>query len=407
MALSVRKIAVITVGRSDFGILKPVLAAMSAQAELSPLLWVTGAHLSEQHGGTVREIEKDGIQIARRIPVHMPQQDAAVTAGAIDVAAAMSEIVAKFGLAYAAHQPDIVFALGDRYEMLAAVVASVPFNIPVAHLHGGEVSYGAIDEVFRHAITKMAHIHFAATPAYANRIIAMGEEPWRVHWTGAPALDSALTRPLPSRAELQQQFGFDLSTPPVLVTFHAETRDPGMASQHVEELLAALAALDKPIVFTAPNADPGGISIRAALTAFVADRDNAWLVESLGSEGYFAMLREAAVAVGNSSSGLIETACFELPTVNVGHRQDGRIAGRNVIHAPCERGAISGALARALDPDFRKGLHGMKNPYGRGGAATRIVDVLKSVDINPALLRKRFHDVAWAGAEKYVSGDPA
>jgi len=381
-----RNVFVVTVGRSDFGLYRPILDRMEREPGISYGLVVSGAHLAKGAGATVSEIRAENRPIVAEIP--LPQTET----GQAGMSHAMGAIIEGCASLFERSRPDMLLVLGDRFEMFAATSAAVPFNIPIAHIHGGELSFGAIDDVFRHAMTKMSHLHFAATREYADRIVRMGEEPWRVVVSGAPGLDSALNAQLPDRATLSSRFGIPLDEAPVLVTFHPVTRLAGEEEAQVAALLEALGAIDRPIVFTAPNADGGSGTIRAAIERFVDARPNAYLVENFGSLNYLAMLREAAAVVGNSSSGLIETPAFHLPTVNIGERQDGRTRAANVIDVPTTSSAIAKGMEQALDPGFRAGLAGLINPYGDGNAAERIVDVLKTTPLDSRLIAKRFHD---------------
>lgn len=381
-----RSILIPTVGRSDFGIARQIMNRIAHTPGMTYSLLVSGAHLSEAGGMTVREIEAESRPIAGRIP--LPDSHESEAATAVAMGAALSGAAQYL----AERQPDMMLIIGDRFEMAAIASAAVPFNIPLAHVHGGEVSSGAIDDVFRHAITKMSHLHFAATEEYARRIVRMGEEPWRVRVSGAPALDNLRLAELPDRRTLAERFRLDLSRPPIIVTFHPVTRQPGEAGRQVEALIAALRRFDRPVVVTAPNADAESGLIRTALLRFVESRPNARFVESFGALNYLAMLREAAAVVGNSSSGLIEAPAFCLPTVNIGDRQSGRTRAASVIDVRAEADAIADAIAKALDPAFRSSLVGMANPYGDGHAAERIVEVLQAVPLDERLKAKPFYD---------------
>ena len=318
--------------------------AIQAEPGLELMLVVAGAHLSPALGLTVNEIEADRRNIGAR--VEMPLDDDTGTSCAI----AMGRGTIGFAQAYAQLRPDILLVLGDRYEMHAAAAAAVPMNIPMAHIHGGELTFGAIDDSFRHSITKMAHLHFVTTKDYGRRVIAMGEEPWRVTVSGAPSLDKLARQKLPDRQAIEQRFSIPLDPAPLLVTYHPETRQQ-IAGYGIEELLAALAGTDRPMVFSAPNADPGQQAVRTAIDAFMRGRANAYFVENFGYEYYFGMLASAAAMVGNSSSGLVEAPSFRLPTVNIGDRQKGRTRAANVLDTPAERSAIAKALTTALSPD--------------------------------------------------------
>jgi UDP-hydrolysing UDP-N-acetyl-D-glucosamine 2-epimerase len=280
--------------------------------------------------------------------------------------------------------------LGDRFEMLAAATAALPFNIPLAHLHGGESTEGLIDEAIRHALTKMSHLHFVSTEAYARRVAQMGESPERIFVSGAPGLDNVKEVKVASLEDINQRLRLRLRKPFALVTHHPVTLQPERSSAEVEELLAALEGEEMDLLFTRPNADTHHRAVLERMSGFVAGCDRAAMVTNLDTPDYFSLMAAAAVMIGNSSSGIIEAASFHLPVVNIGDRQRGRIAGRNVLHSSAERGAIRRAIAQARQLDLRD----LANPYGDGRAAERIVAQLRAVKLGPELLVKRFHDLA-------------
>ena len=383
-----RTIGVVTVARSDYGHLVPLLEALRDTPGITLQLYVAGAHLSPRFGETVSAIEADGWPISARVET-IGASDAAV-----EVAAGTGAGVAGFARAFAAGRPDLIVVLGDRAEMLAAAVAALPLAIPVAHLHGGEVTEGAIDEQARHAITKLAHLHFPAAEPYARRIRQMGEEPWRVHCVGAPGLDRFARGAAMPREELARRIGLPLRRPTLLVTFHPVTLEPGEAGGHSAELAGALEMVDGDVVITYPGADAAHDAVIRRLEALAATRPGTRMIPALGEDGYRALLQEADVMVGNSSSGLIEAPSFGLPVVNVGIRQQGRLRAANVIDVGHGREEIAAGIRRALAPGFRAGLRGLVNPYGDGNAAPRIARVLREVELGPRLARKRFVDLA-------------
>jgi UDP-hydrolysing UDP-N-acetyl-D-glucosamine 2-epimerase len=280
--------------------------------------------------------------------------------------------------------------LGDRYETLAAASAALPFNIPIAHIHGGALTEGATDDAIRHAISKMSHLHFVAARAYAQRLRRLGEERWRITVSGAPGLDAVRRLARMSPAELEGDLGVPIGSATLLVTYHPETLDPDRA--HVAELLAALDRIDAPIVITSPNADPGRGAIQRAIETFVRRGPDRVLVANLGQRRYLSLLAAVGAMVGNSSSGIIEAPSFHLPVVNIGGRQRGRLRARNVIDAPARRGDIERAIRRALSPRWRRSLRGLRNPYGDGSAPRRIAAVLARTPLDGRLLVKRFAD---------------
>ena len=383
-----RTIGVVTVARSDYGIYQPVLQALRAHPEMEPHLVVGGMHLSPEFGLTVREIEADGFPIRERVEMLLSSDSPEGIGKAIGLG------TIGFAQVYARFRPDLLLTLGDRFEMYAAVLAALPFKIPVAHLHGGEVTEGAMDEALRHSITKLSHLHFVATEEYGRRVRQMGEEPWRVIVSGAPSLDGIGSLDAVPASELESRFGLDLTIPPLVVTYHPVTLEYERTTWQVEQLLAALKRVGLPIVFTAPNADVAGRAVAALIRDFVASHPKARFVVNLGRRGYFGLMRLAAAMVGNSSSGIIEAASFQLPVVNVGTRQRGRVRAANVIDVDNEAEAITAGVARAVSSEFRRGLAGLKNPYGDGKAAERIADTLGKVPLDDSLIMKRFYDLA-------------
>lgn len=381
-----RTVGVVTVARSDYGHLVPVLQEIQAAPDLELGVYVAGSHLATRFGRTVTAVETDGWPIAERIEMLLDSD----TPGAI--AASTGIGVAGFARAFARRRPDLLVVLGDRFEMLSAAVAALPFALPVAHLHGGELTEGAIDEQIRHAITKLSHLHFAAAEPYARRLVQMGEEPWRVHCCGAPGLDRLLRLARLSREALAERVGLPLRRPTLLVTFHPVTLEYADTAMHADELAAALSKVDGDVIATYPGADTAGQTIIERLEALTASRPGTRLVKSLGDEVYASLLREVDVMVGNSSSGIIEAPSFGLPVVNIGSRQRGRLRAANVIDVGYGRDEILDGIRRVIEPGFRHGLRGLANPYGDGKAAPRIVGVLREVELGPRLIQKRFAD---------------
>src|SRR5216117_864473 len=345
-----RRIGVVTVSRSDYGHLRSVLDGIRRAPDLELILFVAGMHLAPEFGDTLREIEADGFPIAARIEM-LEKTDTPEA-----VAVSTGRGVEGFARAFAGRRPELVVVLGDRFEMLAAAVAALPFALPVAHIHGGEASEGAMDNQIRHAITKLAHLHFASAPEHARRIAAMGEEAWRIHMVGAPGLDRLRTVELLSRDEVAGALGLPSPGPWLLVTFHPVTLEYGDTAAHVDELLAALDKVDATLVVTYPNADTAGRTIIQRLEEFAAWSPRVRLARSLGDRLYLSLLRHADAMVGNSSSGLIEAPSFALPVVNVGGRQQGRLRGANVVDVGPDRDEILRSVQTALAPGFRRRL---------------------------------------------------
>ena len=385
-----RTIAAVTVARSDYGIYLPILRRIQTDPDLRLYLLVSGMHLSPEFGLTVKTIEADGFEIGERVQMLL----AADTPEAI--AKSLGLAVIGFAQAYARRRPDILLVLGDRFDMYAAALAALPFTIPVAHIHGGELTEGAIDDALRHSLTKVSHLHFTATEEYARRVRQLGEEPWRITVSGAPALDQLRTMRLLTRAELAKGHAVDLTAAPLLVTWHPTTLEYEQVQWQTRELLAALAEAALPVLFTLPNADTNGRLIIRLIEEYVLTHGSAQKVDNLGTQAYWSVMAVAAAMVGNSSSGLIEAPSFKLPVVNVGTRQKGRLRAANVIDVGYERTAIAEGIRRATTSDFRAGLHGLVNPYGDGAAAERIVARLKSVETGDRLIRKTFCDAGVA-----------
>ena len=382
-----RTIGVVTVSRSDYGIYLPILRKVQADPELRLHLIVAGTHLSPEFGLTVKAIEADGFEIAERVEMLLSSDTPE------GIVKSMGLGLIGFAQSYARFRPDILLVLGDRFEMHAAALAALPFRIPVAHIHGGEITQGATDDALRHSITKLSHLHFVATEEYARRVMQMGEEPWRVIVSGAPGLDNLKSVQYLSRQELEALLGLRLDRDPLLVTYHPVTLEYERTEWQVSELLNALEAFDKPMIFTLPNADVSGRVILGMLESFVKRKPTARLVENLGTQGYFSVMAVAAVMVGNSSSGIVEAPSFKLPVVNIGTRQQGRIREKNVLDVGYSHAEIRAAIAKAVSPDFRAGLKGLINPYGDGHAVERIVRKLKEMKPGDELLVKGFYNM--------------
>lgn len=383
-----RTIGVVTTSRADYGIYLPVLKRLSREPQLDIRLFVTGIHLSPDFGRTVEDIEKDGFAIQEKVEMLLASDTPE------GVAKSMGLGTLGFAQAFSRWKPDILVVLGDRFEMHAAVVAALPFIIPVAHIHGGEQTEGAIDEAMRHSITKMSHLHFVATEEYAHRVIQMGEEAWRVIISGAPSLDNLNGFVPLLLAELEARVGMALPERGfLLVTFHPVTSEYERAGEQTDNLLAALASIEMPVVFTLPNADTAGREVRKRIRKFVEKTPSTREVENLGTHGYFSLMARAAAMVGNSSSGLLEAPSFKLPVVNVGTRQLGRVRAANVLDCSYGKKDIVDTLHIALSLKFRTSLVGLVNPYGDGNAADRIVTRLKEIDLDKNLLIKHFCDL--------------
>lgn len=379
---TVRTIGVVTVSRSDYGLYLPILKRISEDANLNLKLFASGTHLSREHGSTYKCIENDGFKIIEWIETTGTSD----TPESISISMGMGTI--GFAKAFQKHNIDILLVLGDRYEMHAAVISALPFRIPVAHIHGGEITKGAIDNLLRNSITKLSHIHFAATEISKQNIINMGEEPWRVLISGAPALDNLQTMSLLDSNTLFSKLNVNCTRKPLIVTYHPVTLEYEQTEWQTKQLLQALRAFKLPIIFTMPNADTYGSIIRDSFKIFTKEHPNSVIFENLGTQDYFSLMANAAAMVGNSSSGIVEAPTLELPTVNIGSRQSGRERAKNVIDVSYEQSDIIAGIKKALSTPFKKSLEGISNPYAHGNASTLIVNKLKTVELDEHLVMK-------------------
>ncbi len=374
---AVRRIVYVTGTRADFGLMRRTLQAIHQDARLELELCVTGTHLLSEFGRTVSEIEATGLTILARIPVTLDGSSGATMARALAAELdGMVEVLDRCA-------PDIVLVLGDRGEMLAAAIAALHLNIPVVHIHGGELS-GTVDEPVRHAISKLSHYHFTSTEGARERLIRMGEHSTNVFVTGAPGLDGLNDGVCADRDRLCRSYGFDANAPIALMVFHPVVQDARDAGRQARVLVDALQDRQLQVLCLMPNSDAGGALVRAELEA-LAGCDGFVLLTHLPRDEYLLCLASVDVLVGNSSSGIIEAASFGLPVVNVGDRQCGRERSGNVIDVPVSYEAISEAIARAL----AVGRAPCVNVYGDGQAAHRIVDHLATLPLDPTLLHKR------------------
>jgi UDP-N-acetylglucosamine 2-epimerase (non-hydrolysing)/GDP/UDP-N,N'-diacetylbacillosamine 2-epimerase (hydrolysing) len=375
-----RRIAVVTTSRADYSHLYWPLRELATQPGVELGVLTLGAHLSPEFGSTIQEIERDGFPIQAHIECLLSSDS--------DTGMAKTIGVAMLGLADALTRwrPDLLLLIADRYEMLAPASVAVALRIPIAHIEGGEVSQGAIDDQVRNALTKMAHIHFTSTPMARRRVIAMGEEPRRVTRAGAPSLDHVRRSALLSRADLEAKLALALTPPTLLVAYHPVTilRE---TTVEANALFSALAQAPGQVLFVYPNSDAGSHALIERTRALAATRPHTQIFVNLDAVTYWSLLGQVDALIGNSSSGIMEAASFALPAVNVGMRQQGRERARNVIDAPAETAAILGAIAQALAPEFRQSLRGMENPYGDGTAAETIARVLTTVPLEDLLIK--------------------
>ncbi|HYK35474.1 UDP-N-acetylglucosamine 2-epimerase [Alloacidobacterium sp.] len=377
-----KTIAVVTTSRADYSHLYWPLKDLQSYPDVELKLIALASHLSPEFGSTVREIEADGFPIAAKLECLLSSDT--------DIGMAKSIGLGVLSLADALGQmrPDLLLLIADRYEMLAPASVALALRIPIAHIEGGEISEGAIDDAVRNALTKMSHIHFTSTELARQRVIGMGEEPWRVHRAGAPSLDHLRRSRLLTREELEQKLNLDLTQQSILITYHPVTilRD---TTSEADALFAALGQLPNQLIFSYPNADAGSRILIERAEAFLKDRGNGRIFVNLGAVTYWSLLQHVRLMLGNSSSGIMETGSFALPTVNVGMRQQGREHGPNVLHAQPSVESILDKIQEAQSPAFLQTIKGMTNPYGDGHAADRIVRVLTTLPPPEQLLLKR------------------
>ena len=382
------RLLVLTGTRAEYGLLHPLLTRLRDHPGFDLRLLATGTHLSPHHGMTVGEIEADGFRVDERAEILL------ATDSESGVAKSMGLAVILFSEAFVRQAPDAIVLLGDRFEVLAAAVAAAALRIPIVHLEGGHLTTGAIDDAMRHAVTKLAHLHFTAAEAYARRLRQMGEAADRVHAVGSTGLDNILTVERWSRERLAADTGFAFRSPCLLATFHPATLEQGLSpGEQVETLLDAVAAMPEvSVLFTMPNADAGGREVGDRILRFAADHpERCRVVTSLGRVRYVSAMALVDAVVGNSSSGLIEGPSFGIGTVNIGSRQDGRLRAASVVDCALDSTAIADAVRQVLSPEFRQGPARAGNPFGDGRAAERIVTVLERTDF-ATLLDKRFVD---------------
>jgi UDP-hydrolysing UDP-N-acetyl-D-glucosamine 2-epimerase len=379
-----RRICIVTGSRADFDLYQPLLAALDDATEFAVEIAITGMHFSPEHGSTVQQVEKLGLPISGRVETLLGGDTPT------SIAKSCGRGVIGFSDLWCHDPPDLVFVLGDRYEMFAAAQAAYLRGLPIAHIAGGDVTIGSLDDGLRHAISKFSHVHFPSNPDAARRLARLGEEPSRIHAVGSPALDAMVNFKALPIAAIEQRLNWRWRTKTLLITMHPDTSG---GRRDVDELSATLEALDAMgpeigLVLTLPNADAGGRAAAAAMLEFADIRDNAVARPSLGRELYLSCMSHCAAVVGNSSSGLYEAPSFSIPTVNIGYRQDGRARARSVIDVAAEPGKILDALKQAL----MRGKQSTENPFGDGRAVERILSVLRGLGDFRDLTAKRFHD---------------
>lgn len=381
-----QKVAVFTGTRAEYGLLFWLLKDIQSDPDLALQLLVSGMHLSPEFGETYQQIEKDGFKIDEKIEILLSSDSAVGTAKSMGLG------VLGFSDALARLQPDVLVILGDRFEALAAAQTAMIMRIPIVHLHGGEITEGAYDDAIRHAITKLSYLHGTSTDEYRQRVIQLGEAPERVQNVGAIGLDHLKRADFMSVDELAQSLEFPLTKPFFLVTYHPVTLGDEAPEASFQALLDALEAFpEHQVILTYPNADDGGRRIIPMLEAYAASQPERVLaIPSLGQVRYLSAVKHATAVVGNSSSGIIEVPAFDVPTVDIGARQKGRLAAKSVLHCEANHADIERAMLSAVARDYKEPTEAIDNPYGQGNTSGKVIEMIKTLDFNPC---KTFHDL--------------
>lgn len=381
-----QKVAVFTGTRAEYGLLFWLLKDIQSDPDLELQLLVSGMHLSPEFGETYQQIEKDGFKIDEKIEILLSSDSAVGTAKSMGLG------VLGFSDALARLQPDVLVILGDRFEALAAAQTAMIMRIPIVHLHGGEITEGAYDDAIRHAITKLSYLHGTSTDEYRQRVIQLGEAPERVQNVGAIGLDHLKRADFMSVSELTESLNFSLTKPFFLVTYHPVTLGDEAPEASFQALLDALEAFpEHQVILTYPNADDGGRRIIPMLEAYAASQPERVLaIPSLGQVRYLSAVKHATAVIGNSSSGIIEVPAFDVPTVDIGARQKGRLAAKSVLHCEATQADIERAIQSAVARDYKEPTEAIDNPYGQGNTSGKVIEMIKTLDFNPC---KTFHDL--------------
>ncbi len=383
-----RKICIVTGTRADWGLLSPVAQELNRRSDVELQIIATNMHLSEKYGSTWHEIENDGLHITRMVPMAVEGDGAASTVNA------MSQCMSGMAQVFDELRPHLLLILGDRYEMLAVASTALIFGIPIAHIAGGAVSQGAYDESIRHSITKMSHIHLTETEAYRRRVIQLGENPARVHNVGAMGVYNITHMQYPSREELEQELGTSIPEGTLLCTFHPATLDSVPPRTQCENLLRALDRFPhNKVIFTYPNNDTNGEVIIELINAYAdAHPERVAVFPSLGMRRYLSALHLVAAVVGNSSSGIVEVPSMGIPTLNIGIRQQGRLAAESVVNCGVDEQQIADGLHKVLSPEWREHCRKVANPYEQPDTLQKIVDAVCSTPLND-IITKPFYDL--------------
>ena len=382
-----RKICVITGTRAEYGLLYWLIREIDVDKDLELQIIATGMHLSPEFGNTYQQIEEDGFFINKKVDISLTSDTE------LAISKSMGLGMIGFADAFDELQPNLIVVLGDRFEIFSAVSSAMIAKIPVAHLHGGEVTEGAFDESIRHSITKMSHLHFAATNKYRNRIIQLGEQPNRVFNVGGLGVDSINKLKLLSKSDFENAIDFKLGKKNILVTFHPVTLENFTSKVQFQELLNSIDELKNTrIIFTKANSDTDSRVINSMIETYTSVNDNSIAFTSMGQLNYLSALQFVDAVVGNSSSGLLEAPSFNIATIDIGDRQKGRIKADSVISCLPTQEGIGSAFEKAYSEGFQNIVNNTKNPYGNGGASKAVVDIIKNFDLNE-ILKKTFYDL--------------
>ncbi|MDA0120166.1 UDP-N-acetylglucosamine 2-epimerase [Vibrio sp. T11.5] len=381
-----KKVAVFTGTRAEYGLLFWLLKDIQSDPDLTLQLLVSGMHLSPEFGDTYKQIEKDGFNIDEKIEILLSSDSAVGTAKSMGLG------VLGFADALSRQAPDVLVILGDRFEALAAAQTAMILRIPIIHLHGGEITEGAYDDAIRHAITKLSYLHGTSTDEYRNRVIQLGESPVRVRNIGAIGLDHLNRASFMTVSELSESLSFELTKPYFVVTYHPVTLGNESPKESFQSLLDALDEYpDHQVILTYPNADDGGRRIIPMLEDYAASQPKRVLaIPSLGQVRYLSSVKHAAAVIGNSSSGIIEVPAFDVPTVNIGARQKGRLAAKSVLNTTATKESISNAIGLAVSREYKAEDENIANPYGQGNSSKKVIEMIKGLDFDPC---KSFYDV--------------
>ena len=385
-----RKVCVVTGTRAEYGLLCRLMRLIQESPDTQLQVIATNMHLSPKYGNTYQEIEKDGFTIDCKIPII----DENAEDNAVTTVKSMATALSGFADAYNTLKPELVVVLGDRYEILAAATAALIERIPIAHLHGGEVTEGAYDDAIRHSITKMSHLHFTSTEEYRKRVIQLGEQPDRVFYVGAPGVENIKKFPLMSKEEVEGSVNFKLDENTILVTYHPVTLGEHTAEKDIKEFIGALEERkDLRVFFTMPNSDTGSQAIVYAINKFIANNpDRSIAYKSLGIKRYLSVMKYAGAVVGNSSSGLLEVPSFGIPTLNIGDRQKGRMVADSVYNCETDKESILTGLDVIMSPAFRKKAAETHNPYEKANTAGEIFKVISTYPLEK-LKQKHFYNL--------------